>query len=146
MLFVLVGVEDLSNVATEVCDTASNVRAPRVTTAMQRTQIASLRTASFKELIVTFVFTFTELSLDVPALQNNLLKDSVSNQTVMVAGCVNFLSIGVLYICFHSNSYICTLCCLDVTLSYSWAGGPKSHLKVKVSNLPTDSRPGCPSS
>lgn len=91
---------------------------------------------------MTFVFTFTELSLDVPALQNNLLKDSVSNQTMMVAGCVNLLSIGVRYICFHSNSYICTLCCLDVTLSYSWAGGPKSHLKVKVSNLPTRSRLG----
>lgn len=51
MLFVLVEVEDLSNVATEICDTASNVRAPKVTTAMQRTamqrtmqrtQIASL--------------------------------------------------------------------------------------------------------
>lgn len=89
MLFVLVEVEDLSNVATEICDTASNVRAPNVMTAMQRTEMAALRTASFKELIVTFVFTSTEFSPDVPALQNNLLKDSVSNQTMMVAGCVN---------------------------------------------------------
>lgn len=67
MLFVLVEVEDPSNVATEICDTASNVRAPKVTTAMQRAEL--LFTANFKELIVTFVFTFTEFSQNVPALQ-----------------------------------------------------------------------------